>query len=50
MSNDVVYEKVVSAQIKNLNSGSASEFPDTFNEISVASVCRLGETQHLFFL
>ena len=58
MSNDVVYEKVVSAQIKNLNSGSASEFPDTFNEISVASVqelfskltvCRLGETRHLFF-
>ena len=41
MSNDVVYEKVVSAQIKNLNSGSASEFPDTFNEISVASVQEL---------
>lgn len=37
MSNDVVYEKVVSAQIKNLNSGSASEFP----------VCRLGETQRI---
>ena len=41
MSIDVVYEKVVSAEIKNDNSPSG--FPE------ILKVCRLGETQHLFF-